>query len=257
MRRRNRVTSFLLFALAATIAASAATLYSRGRADQSGPAQNPKTHRSRDREGQDFETQFPTADLEASEPADPDKRVKRRAKNKRYDNLSVISQRPSQSIEETVVDNHWQESIAALPVSQSNVIILGEALSAATYLSNDKKGVYTEFSVRISEIIKSSNPALTIGSVVDVDRPGGFVRYPDGHKVLYRIFGLNMLRANRRYLLFLNNTDQSINYRVLTGYEMTTNEVSPIDVGSQFDTYKGVDGTSFLQIVRETIAQNP
>jgi hypothetical protein len=257
MRRRNRITSFLLFALAATIATSAATLYSRGRSTRNGSAQSPNARRSRDRDGEDFETQFPTADLETPEPADPDKRVRRQKKNKRYDNLNVVSQRPSQSIDETVVDNHWQESVAALPVSQSNVIILCEALGASTHLSNDKKGVYTEFSVRVSEVIKTDDPALTPGGVLDVDRPGGFVRYPDGHKVLYRTFGLNMLRPNRRYLLFLNNTDESLNYRVLTAYEITPGGVSPLDVGPQFDTYKGMDEIHFLQAVREAVAQNP
>ncbi|HST53267.1 MAG TPA: hypothetical protein VLJ61_14750 [Pyrinomonadaceae bacterium] len=155
-----------------------------------------------------------------------------------------------------MVENHWQEGIAGLPIAQSSVIIIGEALSANTHLSNNKNGVYTEFSVRINEILKSDNPALIPNSILSVDRPGGFVRYPDGHKLLYRIFGLNMLRVNKHYLLFLDNTEQSPNYQVLTGYEMTANGISPIDVAPQFDAYKGMDGISFAQTVRDAIKQN-
>jgi len=257
MRPRSRVTSFLLFVLAATVVTSAATLYRRVRSGQNAPAQNPKPRGTKDWEGQDFETQFPTVDLESPEPTDPDKRIKRQSKGKRYDGVHLVSGQSSQTVNESVLDNHWQERVAALPVAESNIIVVGEALSSDAYLSNDKSGVYTEFNVRVSETIKSDDPTLVPGSVICVDRPGGFVRYPDGHKILYRIFGLNMLRPNSRYLLFLKNDDQGLNYRVLTGYEITTNTVSPLDVGRQFDTYKGMDKTSFLRVVHEATAQNP
>jgi hypothetical protein len=193
------------------------------------------------------------ADLETPEPSDPDQRIKRQSKSKRYDRLDLVAQHPSQSIDESVIENHWQEKMAGLPAAQSSHIVLGESLGAETHLSNDKKGVYTEFSIRVAEIIKGDNPALIPGRIVAVDRPGGFVRYPGGHKILYRIFGMNMPRANKQYLLFLDNPEHGLNYHLLTGYEMTPGGVLPLDVGLNFDAYKGMDATSFLQAVRNAV----
>jgi len=253
MRSHNSVTNLLLIMLAVTIVASAATLYRQGQQSQSISRQH--TPRSKDREGVDFESQFPTTDFDAPEPTDPEQRAKRKAKNSHYDNLGLVSKQPSESISETVVENHWQDGLEGLPVNQSDAIVIGEATNARTFLSNDKKGVYTEFTLRVDEVLKSPDSALALGDTLCVDRPGGFVRYSDGHKILYRFFGLNMLRPNARYLLFLSDNDKGPNYRVLTGYSLVTGSVFPLDVAPQFDTYKGMDESSFLNAVHDAIAK--
>src|ERR1051326_8689377 len=111
MRRPNRVTSFLLFLLAATVVTSAARLYGQGSSSRNVPAQNHTVPMTRDKDGVGFEAQFPTADLEPPEPSDPDQRITRQSKGKRYDRLPFVARKPELSVDESVLDNHWQEGV--------------------------------------------------------------------------------------------------------------------------------------------------
>ncbi len=102
---------------------------------------------------EDDTAQMPIADYSAPEAIDPGERAKRKAKNKRYDKSS------SQPIKEEkepiirVLSGHWAKGLPALPVEQSDIIIIGEVTGAQAYLSNDKTGVYSEFTLRVEEAL--------------------------------------------------------------------------------------------------------
>lgn len=134
--------------------------------------------------------------------------------------------------------------------------MIGEVEAVSGHLSNDKSGVYTEFVIRVGKVLKGiGDNDVTAGQTLSADRPGGFVKYPDGHKRLYRLFGMNMPRRARRYVLFLGAPQDSPNYRIVTGYELTAEGVVPLDVASHFDAYKGLDEATFLNTVRQAIGQ--
>ncbi|MDQ3805725.1 MAG: hypothetical protein M3416_18085 [Acidobacteriota bacterium] len=203
------------------------------------------------------ERKFPAVDYEAPEPAEPEKRAKRKLKNSRYDRFGFAIEDPSPRTGEESLESEWQLHVESIPAAQSDSIVVGEVLSGEAHLSNDKAGVYSEFTVRIIEVIKSNNPSLLApGNLIDIDRPGGFVRYPNGHKRFYSVLGQNMPEIGRRYVLFLTASGQSPNYRLLTGYELGSDGVAPLDNSTKMDVYKGVDETTFLKTVRDAVTKS-
>ena len=69
-----------------------------------------------------------------------------------------------------------------IPIKESSLVIAGRVVSANAYLSNDKQGIYTEFSICVSEVLKADPLVqdLKKGGCVTADRPGGVVRMPTG-----------------------------------------------------------------------------
>jgi hypothetical protein len=251
MTKSNKITLLCLILLATVVAHSVAAL--RGQIKDAGKRVQ-KGVPSQDRAGPNFKSQFPVVDLESPEPPDNGEREKRKSKGKRYDNYGLVEQEPSDTIDETVRENHWQDRVEALPVGQSAAVVVGEVVRASAHLSNDKSGVYTEFIIRVSEVLKGGGAnGITADQTISADRPGGMVKYPNGHKILYRLFGMNMPRPARRYVLFLGAPQDSPNYRIVTGYELTDEGVIPLDIAPHFDAYKGLDETTFLKTVREAI----
>ncbi len=58
-----------------------------------------------------------------------------------------------------------------------------------------------------------------------------------------------------KYVLFLSKEGESPDGRVLTGYELSPEGVTPLDVARHFDAYKGMDEVAFLNTVRDVIKQ--
>jgi hypothetical protein len=244
-----RKTSLLLLAiLAVLVAAMGARLEFKG--DQ--PSSN-----SQQRRVQTDEEQWPITDYERPLPSEPEKRAKRLARGKKYDKPKVPVE-PAANYGQSITNDHWYLSIPSLPTTESNIIVIGEIVSAQSYLSNNRTGVYSEFAVRIERILKDTNHALTIGNIIDVEREGGRVRSPSGQVTRYSINGQNMPRVGKRYLLFLTCTDQEQASHIVTGYELRAGKVFPLDeAGDKFDLYKGVDETELLNTIQEAITNPP
>lgn len=261
MRAHQKTTLLVLITLVVTAATTLTTL--RGRSQNSSPTKQQKEEErdkrrlEYDKRRLELEKEFPTVDYEVPDSGDSEKRAKRKIKNSRYDSHRLVGDGSRPDIGETSLTYDWEFTVPALPAGQSDVIVVGEVLNAEAHLSNDRSGVYTEFTIKVEEVLKGdkSSPPSTDNSIT-VDRPGGFVRYPAGHKHLYRHTGQNMPRVGLRYLLFLNTSGESPNYRILTGYKLGASGVSPLDSPRKFAVYKGVDETTFLTAVRETITQS-
>jgi hypothetical protein len=267
MRAHKNTVFLVIFTIAVTVITAAATLRTK-----SGSLFRNQNHSpdERQQEGQytreqweayrwrkERERKFPAVDYEAPEPADPEKKARRKLKNSRYDKFGFAIKDSSPRVGEESLENHWSLHVEPIPAAQSDGIVVGEVLSGEAHLSNDKTGIYTEFAVRITEVIKSNNPSLLVpGNLIDVDRPGGFVLYPNGHKRFYSVLGQNMPEIGRRYVLFLTASGESPNYKLLTGYELGSGGVSPLDDSTRMDAYKGVDETTFLKQVRDASTQS-
>lgn len=254
MRNRKRTNLLILFTLAVVVLTAAATL---NRASQEQPP-TPEGRRAEQgrRERLEFEKQFPAVEFDKPEPADPEERAKRKKKNKRYDNGGFAIRDPDPSIGEQSGQYDWELYTEALPAGQSNVVVVSEVLTAEAYLSTTKDGIYTEFTVRVGEVLKNvgSNP-LKPGSCITIDRLGGIVRYPEGHKRLHRVVGQNMPRVGGRYVFFLDAPDESPNYQIVTGYELVSGRVSALDESSRMRAYSWMEEAKFLRAVRDAIAQ--
>lgn len=208
---------------------------------------------------QDAELVLPVASYDGLEPLDPRERAKRHARNKRYDHQSgeVIKEAPYPL--ERIWSSHWAREVPAIPVSQSDVILIGTVVDSQAYLSTDKTGVYSEFAISVGEVLKGigavSNP------VISAERFGGAVRFPSGVVQKYRTQAQGMPRSGRHYLLFLKKLDQNDGFSLLTGYELRAEKVVPLDGGNEegterlaFDSYRGADVTLFLDEVRRAVS---
>lgn len=254
MMNNKWVTLLLSLLLVLTAATSVMTLY--GQEQVKGP-QAPSGNRpaASGQAGDDLREQFPEVDFEAREPGEAKVSAERVKKNSRYDKRRFVSSDPTPRITGTTrVDEGY---VPAIPAEQSSVIIIGEVLSAQAHLSNNKSGVYSEFTVRVGEVLKTDGPPpLAQGDEVTVEREGGIVHYPNGHKRLYSLSGQGMPRVGRSYVLFLSAVEGERTYNLLTGYELRTEGVVPIDFSSHFAAYRGYDPTALLEVVRASISQS-
>lgn len=215
-------------------------------------------------QAQKFETDdshWPVADYETPEPVNPKDRILRKLRNSRYDGGGPVKESTPES-EVTLIN---EIEYPALPVADSDAIVLGEIISAQAHLSNDKKRVYSEFSVRIGELLKDNKCApLAPNSVIATERPSGKVKFPSGHVKKYHTEGQGMPQAGRQYLFFLKYNEERDNYYLVTAYELRDGKVFPVDgsiadKGSRkwsFDVYYDATSESFLKDVREAI-KNP
>jgi hypothetical protein len=211
---------------------------------------------------EDSKDEMPIADYSAPESAYPGERTKRKAKNKRYDKSGSRPIKEEQGEFTRVLSSHWAQGLPAIPVEQSDIIVVGEVTETQAYLSNDKTGVYSEFTLRVGEVFKNDDTAsLYPGIIVTAQRTGGAVRFPSGQIQKYKTGGQSMPRIGRRYILFLKRINESQDFSIITGYELRDERVVPLDGTSaggeklQFDDYKGFSVTAFLTVVRDAIAQ--
>src|SRR5213075_2263983 len=77
------------------------------------------------------------------------------------------------------VSDSYLEKISDLPATESNIVVVGQVVDTKAYLSPDKTGVYSEFTVQIEELLKNdSRSTLYSGATLVAERPGGRVRLP-------------------------------------------------------------------------------
>jgi hypothetical protein len=146
--------------------------------------------------------------------------------------------------------------LPALPVAQSEAVIIGEVTGAKAYLSEDKYTVYSDFTININEVLKNSSTSqLAPNNVVNVERQGGRVRFPSGHINTVAVGGQSMPRIGKRYVLFLKSSDGQ-DFSIVLGYELREGHVFLLDnayPGHPIRDYQGVDEATFLKKVKDAI----
>ena len=195
----------------------------------------------------------PIVDFQETPSADPVERAKRHLRGAKHDK-SLFSVSASDISEETFLVDFVDPNLPALPLAKSSNVVLGSITAAKAYLSNDRTGVYTEFSLRVEEVIKSDvQPSLVAGCTLEIIRQGGRVKFPNGRIHLYKITELEMPRVGGRYLLFLTDGDADHGFEILTAYELRNGKVVPLDKLHQSKTYQNTDETVFLNEVRAKV----
>lgn len=155
----------------------------------------------------------------------------------------------------------------AFPLGQSNAIVIGETIEAHAYLSDDRTSVYSEFTLRVNDVLSNeAATTLNTGMLITTERPGGRVRFPSG-KTLVRggSYGRNMPRTGRQYVLFLSYNIVEQDFSIVTGYELRAGYIFPLDGPSagerrsaQFANYErqnGSDQATFLASLRQAMQE--
>ena len=204
---------------------------------------------------EDF-SKYPIADYDAQKSASPEILNQRERKNRRYDHQHIVSSKPRPETEGATVYDDDSLPSEAIPTRNSDLVVTGRVVSAEAFLSNDKRSVYSEYMVEIEEILKSDDSSLISGSTITMDRFGGFVRYPNGQKVLYRVAGLDLPTVGDHYVLFLKTDGNSPNYKIITGYELNEDSVIPLDSAVDFSHITEKKEKGFKSLIRDKISEN-
>lgn len=186
----------------------------------------------------------------------------RRQKNKRHDGRDVVSLDVDPRAGEAVV--HSEVFVPDLPFELSDLIVEGTVTDSNAFLSEDKTGIYSEFTISVTDVLKSSQSvSVNKHDVITTERFGGRVRFPSGQTVRYKVSGTGSPRRNVKYLLFLRTMDDG-NYRIITAYEMRGGKVLALD-GSRidyirggepvFDKHNGKEWQYFLEEVRKALKE--
>ena len=192
-------------------------------------------------------TKFPIADFSNSEA--PDTKRKQRGKKRDNSNWTV---HPNAASDSTVKVDAVDTNLPGLPVEKAAGVITGVVSDAKAYLSNDKSGVYSSFSVIIDEVLK--NPGrLAVGQTIEIEREGGRVRFPSGRLHLYMVAEQDMPHTGSRYVFFLAKTEEDSVFEVITGYEIRGDEIYSLDELPQTRSYDGTSAATFLQELRKRL----
>lgn len=191
---------------------------------------------------------FPIANY-SEVPTDGMRRSRSEKRNK-----SDWSVHPAGSGDSTVVVDRVDLSLPAFPTEKATAIVLGTVADARSYLSNDKTGVYSSFTIQVEEVLK--NPGkLTIGGVIEGEREGGRVQFPSGRIRLYMIAEQDMPKVGSRYVFFLDAGDNETFFEILTGYEIKDSSILPLDELPQASGYKNSAAPKFLEELRTKLAK--
>ena len=201
----------------------------------------------------ELRSHYPIVDYEERESSDPKIRDIQRVRKQRHNKKHMVAKEPSPRDVEVASYHHGQFDFPGLPVEKSNLVALVYVLEANAHMSQDKSSVYSEFEVRVLEVFKSIEPKVSVGQVFTIEREGGIVRYPNGQQIRYRVTNNGMPKVGGRYVMFLNAIPDSDVYRILTGYELGSNGILPLDFSPQFESYNGFDENTFLKALRESL----
>ena len=175
------------------------------------------------------EDKLPIVNFDTPGPGNANEKARRNAKGKRFDGSSPVAEPHPEAGAKGILDS-WMQSLPALPVAASDAIVIGEITNAQAYLSPDKTGVYTEYTVRVDEVLKQSSAAQPAsGGLVDVQREGGRVQFPSGRVQSYITHYQGVPVTGQRYVLFLKHNEQADVFIILTGYEQRDGKVYPLD----------------------------
>ena len=207
-------------------------------------------------------SRFPIVDFYDPEPLELNEKKVRETKGRRYTNkyLGQISEDTHQIF--SIVD--WDVGLPAFPVERSAAVVIGKVRSARAYLTPDKTGIYSEFTVAIDTIVKNdADNIIKAEDTITVERNGGRARMPSGKLVLSWVNHQNMPRVGGRYLLFLTNDlqtpeDTGKDFYILTGYELRDGQVHMLDdtqPNHPITRYKGKTETTLLTDLYNTVAK--
>lgn len=134
-----------------TIAVSFGTLDSRSQEKVGNQIQSTPTP---DNVGYRDMTKYAVADYDEVLPTDAKECQKRKLANGRYDNQHWVIKNPHPDDGGAGLDD---EKIPPpiIPAEESDLIVIGTITDVSAHMSNDKRGVYSEFTIRVKQILKN------------------------------------------------------------------------------------------------------
>jgi hypothetical protein len=204
---------------------------------------------------------LPVLDLKQEATTSPDQQKARKHRLSLRQDWK-ITELPADA-EPIPVAPHALLRLPAIPAQQSDAIIRGTVTNRRAILTDDNRGIYSEFSINIVEIFKDDPNLFRVNQVVTVSRPGGAVRLSSGKIHRYTISRQGYPQQGKEYILFLKR-DEEGDFSILTGYEVGGTAIQPLDGKRssrkkedqlQFDIYRGVSRETFIIALQKVLQQ--
>jgi len=196
------------------------------------------------------------------EAADPAGRVVRENRGRAF-NLSAhlasppLDQMPIDVPGPTITGH--RTLLPELPFSTSDTVVIGTISSYQPYLSADRRGVYTELQVEVSDVIKAPASVIPPSKQVTLIETGGSVILDTGRVVSVKFSdGATLLEAGQKYALFLNYSAAGDYFRPQKAWSLKDGKVwatSPDEVGPAATgqtPYGGMAESLFVQILHDS-----
>lgn len=212
------------------------------------------------------EEEIPVVDLYSSKENELKYDEIRKERGQKYNKGNSLEEVESSISELLELPLSHAPSKPALPVIQSDAIVIGTINNTQAFLSSDKSYVYSEFTVQIEKTLKNkSSIELNPDNIITAERSGGIVRFSSDRTLRLGVSGQGFPTKNNRYLLFLKWSESGKDFLILTGYKLQNGKVTPLDgdiknnefsIYKNYKLYKNKDESSFIQAVRNAI-ENP
>jgi hypothetical protein len=155
---------------------------------------------------------------------------------------------PTGPKETIYVIKDYAQPIDPFPVSRSAAVVIGTILSTKAFVSKDRTYVYSDFQVRVDQVLKQDPQAnLVVGGRMVASRGGGTIHFPSGHTKDYVNHGEGMPAIGSQYLFFLVKPDiPEPEYEIIIGgaYELRNGKAHPLD-----DFNMDLDNTSESELM--------
>ena len=139
----------------------------------------------------------------------------------------------------------------ALPVEESQTIVVGTIASFQPYVSNDRAFIFTDVRVCVDEFLKvdgTPTPMLTF------ERGGGVLLLPDGQRLVVSGVGaIRGTRVGRRYLLFLGRLFSAEAYSLLQAYDITDGRARAMERTGTASSVEGLRADALVERVRTAL----
>jgi hypothetical protein len=147
----------------------------------------------------------PTTDYTAALPNSTDVLRFRRGERYNIPNASLPELGENSQTLWDLPETHFRKS--PMPFDTSDAVVVGMVTAGQAYLSNDKHNMYSEFKLKLLEIIKTPNaPYLQAGDAIDIQRNGGAIKLPSGKVVVRAALTDSCRRLASDTSCFLNTT---------------------------------------------------
>jgi len=150
-------------------------------------------------------------------------------KGVRYDIKDSQAPELGENSEPNLFDLPRSHTSKALSASDYDTIVVGTVTAGQSYLSNDKRNIYSEFKITLQEVIKGPAAGLVAGQSIDIERSGGAIRLPSG-KILQRgSLTESMPQVGKRYAFLLQSKEDTLGFILKTGYQLEGAHVYCLD----------------------------
>ena len=122
-----------------------------------------------------------------------------------------------------------------LPFEEADTVLVGEVIRIQPFLSSDKKGIYTEYVIRVADSIKSApGTSPSAGDSLTILREGGAVRLPNGQVAEHRLINDVTPAINQSYLFCLVHVPSVAGFHYTKLWLIQNGQVQPLypdDIG--------------------------